>query len=226
MSQQPFESKHFLDEHGLPAGGVASAVGIDIYWQNGPLGRGKDRSEPNGAFVETVLAIVIDRLNWYQTVGDERFACRENGMAIVHATAALRELERRTARREMQRVEGTHEVGQGDGGFEYVDPNADAPAPLQLSPLAVAKHKPIVGAAQWDNWVSNLTPVDIAYINDQAAAGAVDVGQVPNIPMTGSGELITTDPVVPDDDLGFGIDDPDYGGDGSPDEEFKPRGKD
>lgn len=104
--QQPFESSHF-DEDGKPAGGTSSATGISIEWQNGPLGRGADRVEPNGAFVETVIAIAVDRLNYYQGSG---FSCRENALAITKLEEALHWLNHRTAAREARNVEGTHEV--------------------------------------------------------------------------------------------------------------------
>ena len=35
-----------------PAGGFVHGKGFRIDWQNGPLGRGNERQEPNGAFVE------------------------------------------------------------------------------------------------------------------------------------------------------------------------------
>ena len=44
-------SNHFSDGNGNPAGGTTYGNGFAIGWQNGPLGRGPDRIEPNGAFV-------------------------------------------------------------------------------------------------------------------------------------------------------------------------------
>lgn len=103
--EQPFASSHYLD-NGKPAGGVSAAIGIDIQWQNGPLGRGDTRIEPNGAFVETVIAIAIDRLNFYQA---GQFACVENQSALDHLRCALQALNARTNRRESAGVEGTHD---------------------------------------------------------------------------------------------------------------------
>lgn len=103
--QQPFECTNLLDDNGKPAGGTASATGVRIEWQNGPLGRGEDRKEPNGAFVETLLGIVRARILWYQ---DNGFACDENAAAIGHIEDALDDLNARTERRENQGVEGTH----------------------------------------------------------------------------------------------------------------------
>lgn len=94
------------DDKGLPAGGTVDAVGLQITWQNGPLGRGADRVEPNGCFVETVIAAAKQRIEWYQ---DSRFNCRENALAITKLDEALHWLEARTKRREVAGTEGTHE---------------------------------------------------------------------------------------------------------------------
>lgn len=100
-----FFSEHWLDaKSGAPQGGVASGIGFTISWQNGPLGRGTDRKEPNGAFVETIIAAVIDRINVYQTT---RFKCEENEKALEYLKQAAEVLQSRTARREAQNVEGT-----------------------------------------------------------------------------------------------------------------------
>jgi len=67
-----FEGVHQFDEKGRPAGGCTCGLGFCISWQDGPLGRGEDRDLPNGAFVETVIAAVVDRLEHYQRT---EFAC-------------------------------------------------------------------------------------------------------------------------------------------------------
>ena len=89
------------------AGGSVQGVGLHIDWQAGPLGRGKDRVEPNGAFVETVIAAALQRLEFYE---EGEFACHENVLAIEHLSEALEFLEKRTAKREERGVEGTHIV--------------------------------------------------------------------------------------------------------------------
>jgi len=104
--KQPIHSEHWLDSDGRPQGGITQARGLLISWQNGPLGRGDERREPNGAFVETVIAAVLDRIGFYNDAG---FACDENEEAIDHLNMALDALNRRTARREAAGVEGTHE---------------------------------------------------------------------------------------------------------------------
>jgi hypothetical protein len=50
-----FEAVNLDDLDGNPAGGHVLGTGLRIDWQDGPLGRGEGRSEPNGAFVETVI---------------------------------------------------------------------------------------------------------------------------------------------------------------------------
>lgn len=101
-----FDAENFSTEDGKPAGGYVSGVGLDINWQNGPLGRGEDREAPNGAFVETVLEAVKQRIEYYQTL---QFNCAENQWAIHHINEALLHLRARTARREQQGTEGTWE---------------------------------------------------------------------------------------------------------------------
>lgn len=104
--RQGFRSTNFTDEHGNPSGGVASGCGFTIAWQNGPLGRGADRKEPNGALVEDVIGAAQERLKFYQ---ESRFACAENESAIKYLQHALDVLANRTARREAEGVEGTYD---------------------------------------------------------------------------------------------------------------------
>jgi len=99
-----FFEQHWLDVNGNPAGGTSSGKGFAISWQNGPLGRGSDRREPNGAFVETITKAVIGRLEVYQA---SRFACDDNAEAIKHLEAAVECMQRRTKNREQRQVEGT-----------------------------------------------------------------------------------------------------------------------
>lgn len=104
--KQEFKADNHLDNNGNPAGGYVSGVGLSINWQEGPLGRGDDRKEPNGAFVETVLAAALQRIQHYQ---DSKFNCRENAIAITKIEEALLWLDKRTRDREARQVEGTHE---------------------------------------------------------------------------------------------------------------------
>ena len=105
---QQINGKHDLDAAGNPAGGKTTGKGIEIDWQNGPLGRGTERKEPNGAFVEGVIAAAIDRINFYQEGNGGKFKCRENALAITKLEEALLWLQKRTMDREARAVEGTH----------------------------------------------------------------------------------------------------------------------
>ena len=82
-------------------------VGLNIQWQDGPLGRGPDRKIPNGAFVETVLNACLIRLQWYERTNGGKFSCLENQQAIESIEHALNVLEDRTHRRESSGTEGT-----------------------------------------------------------------------------------------------------------------------
>lgn len=106
--KQRITAEHFDDDQGRPAGGRTSGVGISIDWQDGPLGRGADRQEPNGAFVEGVIQAAVDRLEYYQR---SAFACRENALALTKLQEALHWLQHRTEAREAAGVEGTHQIG-------------------------------------------------------------------------------------------------------------------
>ena len=96
---------HWYNAQGQPAGGCTYGVGFAISWQNGPLGTGADRKEPNGAFVEDIIKAAIDRLEFYQRGG---FACQENAEAIGFLEGALNRLWNRTRRRINAGTEGTH----------------------------------------------------------------------------------------------------------------------
>lgn len=104
MAAQGFFSEHWSDD-GNPAGGVTTGRGFTISWQNGPLGRGNDRREPNGAFVEDVISAAIERIEFYQA---SRFNSEYNARAIECLKDAVAALQARTADRESRDVEGTH----------------------------------------------------------------------------------------------------------------------
>lgn len=103
--RQEIANVHNSDEMGNPAGGHSEGVGIKIDWQNGPLGLGAERKEPNGAFVEGVLTAALQRLQYYQST---QFECRENALAITKIEEALHWLDARTNNRIARGVEGTH----------------------------------------------------------------------------------------------------------------------
>lgn len=101
-----FVAENISTDDGKPAGGYVRGTGLEIEWQNGPLGRGDDRLAPSGAFVETVIAAAKQRIEYYQA---SQFACRENALAITKLDEALHWLNSRTSRRESSGTEGTHE---------------------------------------------------------------------------------------------------------------------
>lgn len=104
---QEIQANNQVDDNGNPTGGTVSGKGIDIRWQNGPLGTGADRKEPNGAFVEGVIQAAIQRLEFFQ---NSKFKCRENALAITKLEEALHWLNWRTTKRVALGVEGTHQV--------------------------------------------------------------------------------------------------------------------
>lgn len=103
---QEITAENNVDAEGRPAGGFVQGVGLSVSWQNGPLGRDEARIEPNGAFVETVIAAAKQRIEHYQESG---FSCRENALAITKLEEALHWLNARTQRREVAGTEGTHQ---------------------------------------------------------------------------------------------------------------------
>lgn len=117
--RQRIESEHRADDKGLPAGGTTTGCGITIEWQAGPLPH-PDRlvGDPhkvfaedigaNGAFVEGVIAAAIDRIMWYETVSEGRFANSANKKAIGLLSQALEALDERTKERMQRGVLGTH----------------------------------------------------------------------------------------------------------------------
>lgn len=104
---QKFDAENFNDFDGAPSGGSVSGEGLHIRWQDGPLGRGADRREPNGAFVETVIAAVIQRIQHYQ---NSKFECQPNADALKYLRVALEILAARTQARELAGVEGTNHI--------------------------------------------------------------------------------------------------------------------
>jgi hypothetical protein len=72
----------------------------DFFFQNGPL----QEMSINGISNESLLAVLIDRLQGFQS-GD--FKCRENAIALTHLEDAMHWLQHRTRGRLARGVEGT-----------------------------------------------------------------------------------------------------------------------
>ena len=100
-----YQCSNQVDANENPTGGNVTGTGLSIEWQNGPLGRGSERVEPNGAFVETVIDAARQRIQFYQ---DSKYKCRENAIAITKLEEALLWLNKRTSDREKRNVEGLH----------------------------------------------------------------------------------------------------------------------
>lgn len=98
-------STQWADKEGRADGGQSFGPGFCIAWQRGPLVVNGERKEQNGAFIETVIAAVRDRLEFHQ---EGPFACKENQLAIDYLNAALVALGSRAAKREEAGVAGTH----------------------------------------------------------------------------------------------------------------------
>ena len=92
-TDQTFIYQNIDDADGNPAGGNVNGVGINIRYQDGPLGIGSERKAPNGAFVEGVIYAALQRLQYYQS---SKFKCRENAIAVTKLEEALLWLDSRT----------------------------------------------------------------------------------------------------------------------------------
>lgn len=104
---QNLTQDHYVDPEGNPSGGISTSTGLVINWQNGPLNIDGERKEPNGCFVETLIAAAIGRLEFYEA---SKFNSEYNRQALIHLQCALDELEARTKDRESREVEGTHQL--------------------------------------------------------------------------------------------------------------------
>lgn len=111
--RQEIEIENRMDADANPTGGKVTGTGIDIRWQDGPLGplgplgTEASRKEPNGAFVEGVIQCAIQRLQFFQ---NSKFSCRENSLALTKLQEALFWLDERTRGRIERNVEGQHKI--------------------------------------------------------------------------------------------------------------------
>jgi hypothetical protein len=80
---------------------VDSDIKTVVNFQNGPV----KENGVNGCHNEDLIAIVIDRLQGFQS---GEFKCRENAIAITKLEEALLWLRKRTMDREARGVEGTN----------------------------------------------------------------------------------------------------------------------
>ena len=85
---------------GMPYGGRANGIGIIVKFQTGPVD-----GQNNGCFVEDLLIVAKERLEYYQK---SKFKCDANQKAIEGIMTAINALENRTKERTERGVEGTH----------------------------------------------------------------------------------------------------------------------
>ena len=90
-------SHHYELRWNAPDGGILART---IDFQVGPIAE----NGVNGVSNEALIAIVIDRLQGFQS-GD--FRCRENAIALTHLEDAMHWLQHRTRERMQRGVEGT-----------------------------------------------------------------------------------------------------------------------
>jgi hypothetical protein len=76
---------------------------LEIIFQKGPI----KENGVKGVSNEAILAIVIDRLEGFQS---GNFACEENKEALEYLSRAMRVLQRRTLERMNRGVEGTSQI--------------------------------------------------------------------------------------------------------------------
>ena len=78
-------------------------LGLTIEFQDGPI----QENGVNGTTNEAVLDVLIDRLDYFQTAHrGGKFACRENAVAKTKAEESQMWLQKRTAKRVKQGIEG------------------------------------------------------------------------------------------------------------------------
>ena len=104
---QGIVSKFYTDNAGAPAGGNTIGIGMHIEWQNGPLVVDGGPVPRNGAFVEDVLAALIQRIEYYQTT---KYANESNTEALNALIEAQEALAMRIALRKRSGKLGTGKV--------------------------------------------------------------------------------------------------------------------
>jgi len=91
--------KYEIENTDISAPACLDFVTCRISFQNGPV---KERGT-NGISNEALLAVVIDRLQGFQS---GEFSCRENAVALTHIETAMLWLSKRTLDRLARGVEG------------------------------------------------------------------------------------------------------------------------
>ena len=97
---------HAYEIYGPPAvleGKAKALFQCDIKFQKGPIAE----AGANGISNESLLAVVIDRLQKFQ---EGPYKCRENALALTKLEEAMHWLQSRTKARTERGVEGTSKV--------------------------------------------------------------------------------------------------------------------
>ena len=105
LTAEEIVGHNVTDKDGNPAGGNAEGRGLDIDWQDGPIGR-DGGGQTNGALVEDVLEVCKRRILFYE---GSRLTCDENVEAIGFIDAAIRTLGKRRQDRAARGVLGKYE---------------------------------------------------------------------------------------------------------------------
>lgn len=74
------EIRRERNEAGHPTGGGVEGPGISVQWQ---VGHVDPTVGQNGPIPVDVLNILIDRLEWYQEVNEDAWACEETDQALL-----------------------------------------------------------------------------------------------------------------------------------------------
>lgn len=95
-SRNPGQSHAYYSISFYPCGDTTGRIDVTVlsFWQG-------YRADPsiNGITSESLLAVVIDRLQGFQAQG---MACRENAIALTHLETAMLWLHQRTRERQAQ----------------------------------------------------------------------------------------------------------------------------
>lgn len=108
--------ENIFNDDGNPTGGYVKGVGIDIKWQDGPLGWDYEANDypegeyPNGAFTEDIVLALIQRLEFFQNACEGKFRCKENAMAITKLEEVLMWFQKRHDNRVKRKVQGEHKA--------------------------------------------------------------------------------------------------------------------
>jgi hypothetical protein len=94
------------DNEGNPTSGTVKGIGLTVDWQDGVMS--PDRSNQSGAIIQDLVEAVVQRLRFYNSASNGKFACRENSLAITHMEEALHWMWSRETNRRERGVLGTY----------------------------------------------------------------------------------------------------------------------